>query len=97
MEQRIRMILSPSDLERIKFIDATHLTVDVHGFSPKHMKYFLKNIAAIIRGPFEMTVIHGYNHGTALLETIRKEKIFYRTYETCLDEVNKGITYVTFA
>lgn len=97
MEQRIKTILSPTDMARITFTSRNKLTVDVHGFSVNHMKYFLKNIAALIREPFEMTIIHGFNHGTSLLEAIRNDKMFYRSYEIIKDRTNPGVTHVHFA
>lgn len=97
METRIKTILSPSDFARVSFKSNNQITVDVHGFSVNHMKYFLKNIAALIREPFKMTIIHGFNHGTSLLEAIRNDRMFYRPYEVIKDKTNPGVTHINFA
>lgn len=46
------------------------ITVDMHGLTTPQARRLLNNIIAAVRRPFEMEVIHGYHHGTAIRDMI---------------------------
>ena len=71
---RLKMILTEDDVNRIQELP-DRMSVDLHGKTKKEAKRFLNNIINIIRHPFTMEVIHGYNRGTVLKEMIYMEDI----------------------
>ena len=53
---------------------------------------FVKNVIAIIRMPFRLTVIHGYNSGTELLRMFRENFSDARVNGYCIVPKNPGVT-----
>ena len=96
MKERLGMVLSIEELERISILEGV-LFVDVHGLTRNEMVRFLKNVSLIPREPFSMTIIHGFNHGTKLKETVRYEDIISRPHTIVTDKFNPGVTTYVFA
>lgn len=44
--------------------------VDMHGLTVAQARRLLNNIIAMIRRPFQLEIIHGYHHGTAIRDMI---------------------------
>ena len=69
------------------------ITVDMHGYGHLLAKKVLREIILMFRNiSFEIVVIHGYNSGTVLLETIRNDFENERIVEKKAYPYNPGIT-----
>ena len=90
------LIFTKEELNRIKkMYNATKgvtVTADIHGMDRYQAKRFLKNIIALNREPFNLNIIHGYNHGTVLKEMIQKETLSNRVYKKHSFAENMGMT-----
>ncbi len=96
MEEKIKLVLSETDVERMDFTVEDVVTVNVHGLSRNGMVRLLRNISCICRQSFTMRIIHGFNHGTVLKDTVRTEGVFMRTYKIVPDQTNPGVTMLVF-
>jgi len=73
MGNRMEMIFTNDEIARITEgikNDVHTITVDVHGLRVKDAKRLLNNLMAINREGYDIQVIHGYSHGTAIKEMI---------------------------
>ena len=72
--ERMTFVLHGEYLQRVKVFtneeDETVIKVDLHGMCRENALKSLSNIIAIIRFPFILDVIHGYNGGTVIKEMI---------------------------
>ena len=72
--ERMTFVLHGEYLRRVKIFkneeDETVIKVDLHGMCRESAQKSLRNIIAIIRFPFILDVIHGYNGGTVIKEMI---------------------------
>lgn len=73
------------------------VVVDVHGMKCRQAERFINNLINIARCQFVMTVIHGYNHGTAILEMVRNEVNNRHIVNRYTDNYNRGVTYLAIA
>lgn len=90
---RLNMILTAEDMNRIQEYP-DRMSLDLHGKTKKEAKRLLNNVINIIRHPFTMEVIHGYNHGTALKDMIFEEVINPRIVSKNVPSYNIGETYL---
>ncbi|SCW39598.1 hypothetical protein SAMN02910400_00612 [Lachnospiraceae bacterium C10] len=62
------MIFTQEELSRIQIFSsaAIKIIVDVHGLCCKQARRFLNNIINCVRLSYELIVVHGYSHGTAI-------------------------------
>ncbi len=73
MRKRMEMIFTKEELARItgiKHENIITLIVDVHGLKVKEAKRLLKNLMVLNLEGYDICVIHGFNHGTAIKEMI---------------------------
>ncbi len=71
---KIKTIVTPEIAENIHAVDCENvkkLVIDVHGLSAKTAKRTINNIVAVNRAGYEVQIIHGYNHGTAIKEMLQ--------------------------
>ncbi len=72
--ERMGYVLHGEYLQRVRVFDnenaETVIKVDLHGMCRESAQKSLSNIIAIIRSPFILDVIHGYNGGTVIKELI---------------------------
>ena len=72
--ERMAFVLHGDNLKRVSVFrdddEQTVVKVDVHGMCRESAQRSLNNIIAIIRSPFVLDVIHGYNGGTVIKEMI---------------------------
>ena len=73
------------------------VVIDVHGMKCWQAERFINNLINIARCPFVMTVIHGYKHGTSILELVRKDLYNRHIVDRYSDKSNSGITYLAIA
>lgn len=76
--------------------DTWHISYDTHGMNVKQARQTLKNIIALAPCEMDLSVIHGYNGGTAIKEMIwnNKESLGYRLDRSNMTSpsYNPGIT-----
>lgn len=100
-EARMSMILTKEDSSRISYKEDENgltITVDVHGCSVKKAEWLVHNIIAVIhRIAFTLLVIHGYIHGTKILEMLRNEFESPRVVSICKYQENNGETMLSVA
>jgi len=72
----------------------TVIRVDIHHLTKKAAEKVLQGIISLNRFPFTLDVVHGYNHGTALLEMIRNEFSNQRIQRIYSNSYNPGETYL---
>ncbi len=98
---RLRMVLTQSEMNRIKISEShsgkIRITADVHGMKCYEAKRFINNIINIGRTAFQLVVIHGYNHGTAIKEMLAQNFSNDRIYEQFPDPRNQGVTHMLIA
>ncbi len=98
--KRLGLIFSNDELNRIQVVeslDVLRITADVHGMKCYEAKRFINNIINIVRTAFQLVIIHGYNHGTAIKDMLAvnfKNIHVSRRFE---DPRNQGITYMFIA
>ncbi len=72
--ERMSFVLHGEYLRRVNIFtneaDETVIKVDLHGMCRESAQKSLNNIIAIFRMPFILDVVHGYNGGTVIKETI---------------------------
>lgn len=100
IKERLSGIYTNEETARINITensDGISVVVDVHGMKCSQAKRFINNLINIARCPFLLTVIHGYNHGTAILEMVRSELKNQHISRMFLDSHNQGVTYLSIA
>lgn len=73
------------------------VTVDVHGLTTRQAKRLINNIIAMIRCSFELDIIHGYHHGTAIRDMIYTDLSNTKIRSKHLELWNPGITVMAIA
>ena len=70
VDDRLKMILTQEEINRLKITESNseHIKIiaDVHGMKCYEARRFINNIINIVRIAFQLVIIHGYNHGTAI-------------------------------
>ncbi|MCR5546546.1 MAG: hypothetical protein K6F30_08745 [Lachnospiraceae bacterium] len=96
--QRAELIFSKLELDRMVFYEYQHqeyIRVDVHGLTCNQVKVFIKNIINVVRGAFELIIIHGYLHGTKIKEMIYTQLgDMHRISDMKSEDWNPGVTYL---
>ena len=78
MGNRLEMVFTKEEIARIteKVSNNMHtITVDVHGLKVKEAQRLLKNLTALNREGYDITVIHGYTHGTAIKNMLESDQL----------------------
>ncbi len=98
-QDRLNSILSKNDLTRIsmKFSDKIYVIVDVHGMKCSQTRRFINNIINSVRVAFQLIVIHGYNHGTAIKDMLAENFSNSHIVEQHADFYNQGVTHMYIA
>lgn len=100
IQERLSGIYTNEETARIHITEnnnGIYVVVDLHGMRCGQAKRFINNLINIARCPFLLTVIHGYNHGTAILEMVRNELRNQHISRMFLDSHNQGVTYLAIA
>lgn len=95
--ERFEVLLSDKDMERISVSENDGFYVDLHGMSCQQAIRFLRNLIALVKTACEMTVIHGYTHGQALKEVVRKGNLSAKVVCTKSVAWNPGMTKLMIA
>ena len=98
---RLKMVLTQSEMNRIKISESRsgkiRITADVHGMKCYEARRFINNIINIVRIAFQLVIIHGYNHGTAIKEMLAQNFSNDHIYEQFPDLRNQGVTHMLIA
>lgn len=96
MNAKLELILTKDEISRIiskvKEDGEPEVTLDLHKLTVREARRLIGNIIAVNRERFELNLIHGYNHGTALRDMIRQEFKNPRIYERKQYSYNAGVT-----
>lgn len=95
--ERFEMMLSDKEMSRVSISANDGFYVDLHGMSCQQASRFLRNLIALVKTACEMTVIHGYNHGQALKDLVRKGGLSSRVVKTESVDRNPGVTKLMIA
>ena len=95
--ERFETLLSGKDMERVSISANDGFYVDLHGMSCQQATRFLRNLIALVKTACEMTVIHGYNHGQALKDIVRKGGLSSKVIRTESVAWNPGMTKLLIA
>ena len=98
---RLRMVLTNDELDRItvkeRESEKIRITADVHGMKCYEARRFINNIINIVRTAFQLVIIHGYNHETAIKEMLAQNFSNDHIYEQFPDPRNQGVTHMLIA
>lgn len=100
IQERLSGIYTSEETDRVHITESSNgisVVVDVHGMKCGQAKRFINNLINIARCPFLLTIIHGYNHGTVILEMVRTELRNQHISSMFLDSHNQGVTYLSIA
>ena len=97
IKERLSMIFTWDELERVQIQEADSdssvlIIADVHGLKCCEAKRFINNIINVVRTTFQLIVIHGYNHGTAIKDMLADSFRNRHVYSQYQDRHNRGIT-----
>ncbi len=95
IRERMTYILAGDNMTRVQITsdgDGPKITLDLHGMSCKLTRRVVKSIIAMYRFSFELVLIHGYNHGTALKDMLYNSLDNERIISKHSPEYNPGIT-----
>ncbi|MBS6261718.1 MAG: hypothetical protein KH549_00975 [Clostridium sp.] len=98
---RLKMALTQEELARINISEMgsrkIQITANVHGMKCYESRRFINNIINIVRTAFQLVIIHGYNHGTAIKEMLAQNFTNSHIYEQFPDPCNQGVTHMLIA
>ena len=95
----IYTIYSDDDFNRLTYKSTeghAKILVDIHGMTAcdakRHINNLINLVCARTQDLFQMTVVHGFNHGTSLQNMVRHDLQNIHIRERIADERNPGIT-----
>ncbi len=98
---RLNMILTTDELKRIQVLqnadEKLMIIVDVHGMTCTKARKFINNIINVVRVAFQLIIIHGYNHGTAIKDMLANSFTNSHISKKYTDSFNYGITHMLIA
>ncbi len=71
--------------------------LDLHELNKFRAARLLNNVISIIREPFTLEVVHGYNHGTVLRTYVNEEMKNKRIRNRHICDYNEGVTVLQIA
>lgn len=94
----LNLVFTRDEMERLTIVECAgkdpRIIADVHGMKCRQARRFINNIINIVRGAFQLIIIHGYNHGTAIKDMLLEQPINSHISEQHVDPLNKGITHM---
>ena len=94
---KLAIILPDSDLERIKIASINNLIIirlDVHKLKCYQARRLINNIITLVNTAFELIVIHGFNHGTAIRDMLSTNFDNTHISKKYIDSNNEGVTHM---
>lgn len=101
INSRLGMVFTNEEIGRLTIneIDENNIRIvaDVHGMKCSQARRFINNIINIVRTPFQLIIIHGYKHGTAIKDMFSRNFCNTHVSEKHLDSYNQGVTHMLIA
>lgn len=101
IDKRLRMILTKEEISRVRVSQSDdaqiRIIVDVHGMKCFYARRFISNIINAVRTAFQLIVIHGFNHGTAIKDMLADNFCNYHIAAQYVDSRNPGVTHMHIA
>ena len=98
MIARLKMILTTEELNRLNVREPPgsepRIIADVHGMKCSEARRFINNI---VHSTFQLIVIHGYNHGTAIKDMLATSFSNNHIADQYPDPFNRGVTHMKIA
>ena len=101
VNNRLRIVFTDEEISRLTISEVDErrirIVADVHGMKCNQARRFINNIINTVRVAFQLIVIHGYNHGTAIKDMLAQN--FSNTHITVkhADPYNQGVTHMLIA
>ena len=101
VNSRLRIVFTSEEINRLTIEEfdegQIRITADVHGMKCSQARRFVNNIINIVGTPFQLTIIHGYNHGTAIKDMLAQNFSNTHIAEKHVDPYNRGVTHILIA
>lgn len=102
IRDRLSYILCGNSAWRFKRIEVSKtggvlIVFDPHGMDVDSAKKVVNGTVNIIRVPFDLGVIHGYNHGTAIRDMLYNDFDNEKVKSISLDPWNEGYSLMKIA
>ena len=97
---KIRLVFSNEEIERLQIEQSEHqlsIKVDVHGLKCREARRFINNLINLLRMTFQLIIIHGYNHGTAIKDMLKNNFSNSHVMGIYPDCYNQGVTHLLVA
>lgn len=94
---QLAIIFSDNELDRISITDERNhisITIDVHRLKCHQAKRLINNIISLVRTAFELIIIHGFNHGTAIRDMLSNNFNNNHIEKKYIDQYNQGVTHM---
>lgn len=96
--KKLELIFTEAELNRLSIKEYTRnkmrVYADVHGMKCYQARRFINNIINAIRITFELIIIHGFNHGTAIKDMFANNYSNLHIAQKYASQYNKGITHM---
>ena len=96
---KMSMIFTKEDMDRVSIKKEQNenlvLKADLHNMRYWEAYHFVNNLIALNSDPFELDIIHGYNHGTVLKDMVQKDLNNPRIKSKMLIWWNEGETLLS--
>lgn len=101
VNNRLRMVFTDEEISRLTISEVDErrirIVADVHGMKCNQARRFINNIINTVRVAFQLIVIHGYNHGTAIKDMLAQNFSNTHITEKHADPYNQGVTHMLIA
>lgn len=98
VNNRLRMVFTDEEINRLTISEVDErrirIVADVHGMKCSQARRFINNIINTVRVAFQLIVIHGYNHGTAIKDMLAQNFSNTHITEKHADPYNQGVTHM---
>lgn len=94
----LRMIFTADEICRLTITEGKNnkarIIANVHGMKCSQARRFINNIINTVRTAFQLIIIHGYNHGTAIKDMLADDFNNSHIIEQYQDSCNQGVTHI---
>ena len=101
LHNRLRMVFTNEEISRLTISEINEcrirIVADVHGMKCSQARRFINNIINTVRVAFQLIIIHGCNHGTAIKDMLAENFSNTHITEQHPDPYNQGVTHMLIA